>query len=457
MSLVILVDFGASRIKSALFNIDTSKLICEAQVVSPSVKSHAIDRRKYEIPIEEYWVALEKNFLSLCSNIRSDQEIKGIWICSEMHGFVLADSSGHALTPYISWKDERAAHDEISGVPTLERLKSDLPDFQNITGMQLKSGLPIVTLSSILRLNGGCLGWATSDSNVFILTLVDWLLLRGGATEPRSDITLLMGLGFHDWRSGKPSEEILKKVIGDSFVPNFLEIKRNRTDTLGLISICGRSIPVYAGFGDFQAALLGAGYVNDGHAIINLGTGSQVAVPYAHSGRKDTELRVTADDSIAEVITHIPCGRALNVLACFFDQFSINSTESIFWDAWNHITISEIISSRLDSNLCFFESAWGKQSCKASGWIGVSEGATDLRSVMAGIAKSWIKQYCAALTLLDPDCSIKTVIVSGGVAHKSNFLLSAFRHFDKERQYVLVESTTGEETLDGLLSFVKLT
>lgn len=457
MSLAIFVDFGATRVKSVLFDINRSKVICEAQVTSPSVKSHAVDKTKYEIPPEDYWIALEQTVSRLLDNEHRDQKIEGIWLCSEMHGFALADASGQALTPYISWKDERAVNDSIDGLTTLQQLKYKLPRFRDITGMHLKSGLPVVTLASILRSDADVrLQLNLNNKNVLILTLLDWLMLRGGELEPKSDITLLMGLGFHDYESRQPSKEILSAVIADSFEPRFLSVKNKQSDSLGVIKLCGRSFTVYGGLGDFQSAIFGAGYTNDSFAIINMGTGSQVAVPYISSDRKIAEIRVTANDSIAEVITHIPCGRALNVLANFFDQFGATGAVSVFWDAWNRVTASDIASCKLNSNLCFFESAWGKQPNQTSGWIGLAEDLTDLRSVMAGIARAWVKQYCEALSQLDPNRSIKKVILSGGVAHKSKFLLGAFRFLDQERQYIMADSKTGEETMDGLLNFMKL-
>jgi sugar (pentulose or hexulose) kinase len=110
----LLVDFGATRIKSLLFDSVESVIIDNEECVSPSAKSNSTDLNKFEIPIEEFWVAL----LDTAGKIllrNPEKNIKRIWICSEMHGFVLTDLDGRAITPYISWKDQRANFDHRNG------------------------------------------------------------------------------------------------------------------------------------------------------------------------------------------------------------------------------------------------------------------------------------------------------------------------------------------------------
>ena len=56
-----------------------------------------------------------------------------------MHGYVLTDVSDRILTNFITWKDQRLRRNDKELYS--EVLSSIQSDFQNITGMSLKSGL----------------------------------------------------------------------------------------------------------------------------------------------------------------------------------------------------------------------------------------------------------------------------------------------------------------------------
>ena len=125
MSEILLVDFGASRIKTLLFDSAESAIVDKEECVSPSSRPRAFVENRFEIPIEEYWEALLETAGKIILR-HPEKKIKQMWICSEMHGFVLTYLDGRAITPYISWKDQRANFDDISGESTFEKLKSCL-------------------------------------------------------------------------------------------------------------------------------------------------------------------------------------------------------------------------------------------------------------------------------------------------------------------------------------------
>ena len=58
MSNAILVDFGASRIKSVLINTDTNTVIDSCSEVSPSSQHQIIDSI-FEVPAIHYWNVFE--------------------------------------------------------------------------------------------------------------------------------------------------------------------------------------------------------------------------------------------------------------------------------------------------------------------------------------------------------------------------------------------------------------
>lgn len=448
------VDFGASRVKSLLFDSVTFSAVDKEECISPSTHSFSSFANRFEIPIEKYWHALLETVGKIILR-HPEKNIKQLWICSEMHGFVLTHLDGRAITPYISWKDERANYDDIDNQSSFEKLNAEFHHFRSITGMHLKSGLPVLTLAS------GCMSGSIpelkslpNNTCVRVLSLVDWLLFRGGEVAPKANITLAAGLGFYDIYKRTASQEILESKYFNPIKISGLDIQNDLSEPLGKMRIFDSEILVYGGIGDFQAAIEGSGLSKSYTAALNLGTGSQAAVRIA--GRplgNDDEIRIMADGSFLSVITHIPCGRALNVFASFLNSFSREGGgKDVFWNIWSSLSSEAIVNSKLVSNLALFKSAWGRGlTGSVNGAIGLDEGVESASDVMAGIAKSWVMQYSKALHQLDPLIKAKEVIISGGVGQKSQFLIPVLKHLMPERNFYLSSPQTTEETFDGLL------
>ena len=374
MSNAILVDFGASRIKSVLINTDTNTVIDSCSEVSPSSQHQIIDSI-FEVPAIHYWNVFESAISSL---IAKHGVPSAIYICAEMHGFVLTKDS-EPLTGYISWKDQRVK---------IQQVEQYAEQFFNTTGMKLRPGLPFTTSQ-----------WST---------------------------------------------DLIKLFNQDT---QFNEITTDVTECLGSVVISRHSIPVYAGIGDLQSAMYGAGLGTDVNAVLNLGTGSQVACKY----RAGTEVRPDITGDLISVITHIPCGRALNVLAKFVNSISVTD---VFWEKWNSLSVDDVIAATPSSNINFFEAAWKWNG--NSGTISLTEERCTFDLVLPEIARTWIQQYVDAINELDPDSVCKRVGVIGGLAAKSPFVIQALNNIDTTRVYSYTISVTGEETLDGLLKISKL-
>jgi sugar (pentulose or hexulose) kinase len=321
--------------------------------------------------------------------------------------------------------------------------------------MNLKSGLPILNLASGLRTGSVPeLKALNKNTDVRVLSLVDWLLFRGGERAPKANITLAAGLGIYDINKRSLSQEILNSKYLHSMNILNLGIEDEITKPLGTIHILDSEVSIFGGIGDFQAAILGSGLFEKYDAVLNLGTGSQAAVRALNIlPTSDNEIRVMADGSFLNVITHIPCGRALNVFASFLNTFSCDGGGvEIFWEIWSSLSSEAIVKSKLVSNLALFESAWGRCSEGGSnGAIGLDEGSSSASDVLAGIAKSWLLQYSNALKKLDQLVKAKKIIVCGGVAHKSKFVIPVLEYLMPQRHFYLASTLAGEETLDGLL------
>lgn len=454
MSHILLVDFGASRIKTLLFDSIESVIIDKEECASPSGNSCSSLPNRFEIPVEDYWQALLATVGKIIQR-HPQKNIKQMWVCSEMHGFVLTHLDGRAITPYISWKDQRANFDCIDGESTFEKLKTELKSFRTITGMNLKPGLPILTLASGIRAGSiPELNVLTGKAKVRVLSLVDWLLFRGSERAPKANITLAAGLGIYDINSQTLSSEILNSEYLRSINIFGLDLQKDISKPLGKIQIFDSEISVFGGIGDLQAAIQGSELFDKYDGVLNLGTGSQVAVRFVDSTKSHNhEVRIMANGEQLNVVTHIPCGRALNVFASFLDAFaSEGGGHNAFWKIWSLLSPDSIVKSKLVSNLSLFESAWGRHSVgDSNGSIGLDEGISSVYDVMAGIAKSWLLQYSNVLASMDPVAKVKKIVVCGGVAQKSKFVIPALADLIPKRQFYLASTLTGEETFDGLL------
>lgn len=440
MSRVLLVDFGASRVKAALWDPARMESVGRAEAPSPDVAPRADGR--VEIPPEGYWQALEATAGALLKT-PAGADVRELWLCTEMHGFLLVDERRRPLTGYVSWRDQRAARDGAAGGPsTLKSLQADAADrFRAVTGMRLRSGLPWATLASMARAG------ALPAGRLGVLTLADWLLVRGGCVEPRADLTLAAGTGLVDLSSGERSAELLRIA---NLPDGRLSLPRAAApgEPLGEIELGDRRIAVHGGVGDLQAALLGAGLGAPESGVVNLGTGSQVASEGLDEPGAPFELRPAAGGGRFRALTHIPSGRALAAVARWLDGCSAaGGGRPFFWELWADLDAEEVLRSPVTADLNLFDAAW--RAGPDGGWLSLREEWLEPRLVLAGIARAWLDQYRQALALLDREGALRRLRVAGGLARRGRFVLPALAALCG-RETSLAETRTGEETLEGL-------
>jgi sugar (pentulose or hexulose) kinase len=389
--MILLLDIGASRIKAC--SIENNAVIDSLSVPSPSLNNHSRQSGHYTIPAELYRTAIHELLNKLYNH-----QVTGVYVCTEMHG-VLVDNT------YISWKDSRA---KIN--------KQQAQKFLEITGMQLRPGIAYASLEH------------DKIQNTVIGTLLDTFL--DGPAE-NTNISLAASLGLVNKHTQQYSHDLLHNKIS--------AISVNTKLPIGTVTIHGQCLPVYGGIGDLQSALLGSQLGQLVDAVINLGTGSQVVC--TTDSIENYEIRPMPDGSYVKVITHIPCGRALSILA---EKFG----EKRFWRAWQSLEPLQILTTDPNqAQLSFFESAW--QYSAESGYVKFKENQS-FEELVAGIAHSWSLQYVRALNMLDTNFEKQRVALSGGLSHRSPFLIPVLTAYTN-RKFVYCDTVTGEETLDGLL------
>jgi sugar (pentulose or hexulose) kinase len=433
----LLVDFGASRVKSALWSHEAQMITGVRECVAPPANLGA--RGEVEIDPEAYWRALEKTAGEL---LCEEEQIEALWLCTEMHGALIGSAKlGAPLSPYISWRDERSRHTPLNGPSTFDRLQACGDTFFEVTGMRLRSGLPFLTLAH-LQLAGQL------PRELRLFTLADWLLWRGGERDPAIHSSLAAGTGLFDIRTGTWSERLLEWVGLPRHGIRFPRIAPIGS-RIGSITLGGRIINVYGGLGDLQAAACGAGFPKLAPLIVNLGTGSQVLastdpIPAA------VERRPGAFSGLFGAITHIPSGRALNVFAGLIDGCAeAGGGRPFFWDRFAALTAAEVLGARADIDLNVFDAAWRYSQ---GGSIGaIHEGCLTVDSLLATLARSWLQQYVEAIDMLDPLRIESNFLFSGGLSRRGRFIRPVLERLCG-RTGIVAASRTGEETLDGLLT-----
>jgi sugar (pentulose or hexulose) kinase len=436
MSTIVAVDFGASRIKGVIWDASTNTITAECEIASPTCSPDALGRR--EISIDSYWSSLESLFRQL-SFMSPNTNLDTMLLCTEMHGFMLADENYKPITGYVSWQDERAARDG-----TFESVSTSLRQcFKLMTGMNLRNGLPWLTLRSLSKS-----GFFRRIRRVKFFGLAEALVLRGGGREFVSHISAAAGSGLFNVNDSKWDEYLISESIGDA-VLDLPEVS-SKFCCIGRIAIIGRSVKVIGGIGDMTAAMEGAGINEEGVAVVNLGTGSQVATIGSSAQKSENyEIRFTSSGQIICAITHIPAGRALSNLACLLDSCAkIGGGTDWFWREWARLDAEVVLNSSVFVDLNLFPAAWKYSS--SSGHIKLSESMTNATELISGVAFCWIQQYKLALDDLLQTNEIKSIHLAGGLSRRSPFVNEVLEKCT-QLPTLLSKNNCQEESISGLL------
>ncbi|MCM2279307.1 MAG: FGGY family carbohydrate kinase [Oligoflexia bacterium] len=431
---ILAVDFGSTWIKGAC--VARNGRILE-EVSRPAIEGRVTGVGGFELDPALLREAFRRVNEELLGRLSARQRIRGIFLSSEMHGALLADSRGEALTAYMSWKDERS-REPVDGTSTIDWLDSKLGrmEFRRLTGMRLRSGIALASVAHLMR------GRMLPAGARRVATLGDWLAGVSGGSPLGSHLSLLGSTGFVDIRSGTIPAAIgtfledLQEgelLIGPPLA-EVREVSRYRSDA-------GLEIPIFSPVGDMIAAIAGAEAADSGSTVyLNLGTGSQVvAIRDRYAPELDDpalEIRNYLDGKYLSAVTHIPAGRALNVYA---------ERVPDFWGLLGSLSSDEILDARdLEVNLAVFASAWNFKGDPVPTPVPARMSA---RRFSANLLRSWAAQYLDALRLVDPGGKARRIQLSGGIPQKLPSIQAAFAELTV-REVRPASAIT--ETLSGL-------
>ena len=180
----LLIDIGATRIKYSIFDHNSDSFLCPIQSTDFPF-ANIEDDGKNETDLKHIKLIFHKIIKESAKNF----QISNVFICCQMHGFILRDNNKELITNFISWKDERASKKFEGKMNYFDIFSEKMPDFKDISGIKIRSGLPVINIYSM-----------TSDSeipdNIEVLNLAEYLIEDLTKECSGSHISLSESLGF---------------------------------------------------------------------------------------------------------------------------------------------------------------------------------------------------------------------------------------------------------------------
>lgn len=251
------LDIGTTSIGGVLIDGDSGEVIDSAVLEHRAGLDTAQEWERVQDP-EALLAAVRAVLKQLTA---SHPDIQGLGITGQMHGILYIDRAGRAVSPLITWQDQR-------GDLTCRNGKSYVQLLTESTGHSLATGFGLVT--HYYNLHNGLVPTAAAS----LCTIADYAALRltGSATVPALDPTQAAGLGLFDVHASRFDLHALRKAgIDQGFLP---PVGPSGT----LIGHTEQGIAVVSAPGDNQAGFLGAVQDAEAAVLINVGTSGQVSV-----------------------------------------------------------------------------------------------------------------------------------------------------------------------------------
>lgn len=190
--------------------------------------------------------------------------VKAIGVTGQMHGLLLLDRQGRALTHLITWQDRRCLTNGL------------ISSLQQKSGYALDSGYGLATLA-----------WLKANQQLprqtfSAVTIADYLIVRlTGSTNPAIDVTNAAGWGCFDLEQRRWDDAALRRLdIPSAWLPPVVPCGTLAGGLLAKKAVPWRvpaGIPIAVALGDNQASLLATLKHPEEELALTLGTGAQIS------------------------------------------------------------------------------------------------------------------------------------------------------------------------------------
>ena len=402
----IAIDFGASRIKSIAFE-STNKIADKFETIGSNYfKNKPIDPNFFYKSLIEHLNYYSKKF-----------KFTKIIICSEMHGYALFNKKTNKITKYYSWRFQKQNYKTKKIIRNLEK-----KNFQKITGLKARLGLPIVN-------------WLSNKNNKnnknILCGIAEILCIIGGKYNETLHSTYAQSTGFY-------------KINNDSFFYKKIfsnKIVKGKKNFIGSIFFKNEKKNIYGGYGDLQAALTGT-KVKDNEILINMGTGSQIILKNNVINFKSFEKRNYFNNQLI-CKTHIPSGRSLNLIADKINK--IYHKQNYFWIKLKEIKLKNLTQCNKNIDLDYF---------KLKKTLHTKEIKKNINNFVIVVLKSYCDQYVKCINeLKTKKFNPKNLVLSGGIPKRVPIIKSYLKY--KTGINTKFYNSSVDETLIGLVKLSK--
>lgn len=432
------IDIGTSFIKGGVLDLASAQVHSVRRQPFPDSQA-GIPAPLYEVDPQGIVRAVGTLLDSLLEHA---PQCQGIVLCSQMHGLVLMDESGQALSNAITWRDQRAlqpypggTHEEASTYFDAMMAHISSEERQQL-GNGLRAGLPICTLY-----------WLRENKQIphgaIPATLPDFVLASlCQESRPGIEPTNAAAHGGYNVATGDWHWDVLSRLGLETLAWPAL---RAVNEVVGTLNVNGREIPCFAPVGDHQCALAGT-FLESGELSLNVSTGSQVSLVTSDLRMGNYEVRPYFDGRYLNTLVQVPAGRALDSLVSLLTELARRSNIELP-APWETISqaVAEVPESDLDINLAFFASALGDHGHIAN----MREDNLSIGHLFRAAYQSMADTYLSCALRLSPQREWSRLVFSGGLVQKQDALRTLI-HQRFGSNYRLCDSS--EDTLLGLLS-----
>ena len=426
------IDLGTSFIKGAVLDLEARQLQHIHRLPFP----HQLPSRNplfCEFNPDEI-ISVFHNLLG--SLFAAAPDCAGIVMCTQMHGMVLMNEAGKILSPCLTWRDQRATMPHPSGAGTYFEVMTRRISREHLAqlGNELRPGTPssfLFWMAEQGELQPGLTPVSIPD---FVLSV-----LTGSAPSVESTNGMaygLLNLETIDWH-----REVIE-ALGLSRLR--WPTVRKHGEVVGHFKLGARSVPCYTPVGDYQCALLGS-LIETDELSLNISTGSQVSRLTAGLKLGDYQTRPFFDSKFLNTFTHIPAGRALDVLVDLVTELARRQRAEV-QDPWPYIgqEVLKVEDTDLRVDLNFFSSPFGDRGTVSN----IQQDNLTVGHLFRAAFKNMTERYYQCALRIWPERTWQRLVFSGGLVGK----VEALRRVVQRRfQIDYRMAPFAEDTLTGLL------
>lgn len=429
MSTLIGIDLGTASIKGAVLDLDALRVASVHRESFPEPLGGLPDLFCEFDPLE----VSRRVRAVITALLPHAPGCAGIVACGQMGGLVLCDQHGNPHSNYISWRDQRLLMMHRSGGTYWDLFTQRINDVdRRVLGNEVRPGLPASFLYWL-----AVRGHLPAEP-LIASSLPDFVLANLCGTRPATHITNAVGavnLESSDWHR----DMFMRLGYVHLEWPTLADLR----EPAGWFEIGGGRLPWHPPAGDHQTALAGA-LLAAGELSINISTGSQLSRLASRLEYGNYQVRPFFDGLFLNTITHIPAGRALNVLVALLTELA-ETRRVDSPDVWEYIARASAAAPEtdLEVDLAFFPSPVGERGAIRN----IREGNLTVGTLFLAAFRAMAENYDLCAARLAPARDWERVVFSGGLAHLPRLRRMIVERLGAEYRF----SETMEDTLLGLL------